>query len=199
MRSTHIQHAWRRSGRHGLPCGIVRQEVTSMTIDTRVACPCRPACPAGALAAALPTSHANVARFQRLPAPQGQTFTVQADQSAESRRARIRHLCQRRERSSRPARLSPGRARAPADMIVQLGYGVDQGQQSVTTTPGFGGYGGCGGGWGGFGGGFGGMAASVGSAAGAVAAGAMAGAASAAGARLRLPRRRELHHLFEPC
>jgi hypothetical protein len=48
----------------------------------------------------------------------------------------------------RPA--APG---TPADMIVQLGYGVDHGQQKVTTTPGFGGYGP---GWGGgFGGGFG--------------------------------------------
>ncbi len=112
---------------------------------------------------------ASVARFQRLPAPQGQTFAIEASNPqnkggiefatyAENVGAHLAHLGYR-----------PAVSGTPADLIVQLGYGVDQGQQRVTTTPGIdcgwgggfggwggrgwgGGFGGWGGGWGGFGG-----------------------------------------------
>lgn len=107
--------------------------------------------------------HADVSRFQRLPAPQGQTYRIEAmnpqdrgglefDTYAHEASA---HLTQVGYREAAPG--------GPADMIVQIGYGVDHGQQKVTTTPGGfncgfgGGFGpGWGGGWGGgFGGGWG--------------------------------------------
>src|SRR5579859_1325207 len=99
---------------------------------------------------------ANVSRFQQLPAPQGQTFRVEPTdprdrgglEFATYANAVAGHLAQV---GYRPA--APG---GSADMIVQVGYGVDHGQQKVTTSPGFD----CGwGGWGGWGGGFGGWGA----------------------------------------
>jgi hypothetical protein len=96
---------------------------------------------------------ANVSRFQRLPAPQGQTFRVEATDAhnagglefATYAQDVAAHLTQVGYHEAAPG--------GPADMIVQVGYGVDHGQQKVTTTPGgfncgFGGPG-WGGGWGG--------------------------------------------------
>ncbi len=96
---------------------------------------------------------ANVARFQRLPVPQGQTFAIVPVNPANRGGLEFgtyaglvsRHLAQQGYR--------PIAGSGPADMIVQLGYGVSAGQQKVTTNPGFDcGYGGFGGGFGGFGG-----------------------------------------------
>jgi len=99
--------------------------------------------------------HANVARFQRLPAPQGQTYAIVPSNPAN--RGGLEFATYANEVSGHLAQLGyrPGAPGAPADMIVQLGYGVDHGQQKVTTYPGFGGYGpgwGGGFGYGGFGG-----------------------------------------------
>ncbi|MBA2936438.1 DUF4136 domain-containing protein [Sphingomonas sp. CGMCC 1.13654] len=101
---------------------------------------------------------ANVSRFQRLPAPQGQTYRIEASNPQE--RGGLEFATYAQEVSAHLTQVgyheaAPG---GPADMIVQVGYGVDHGQQKVTTTPGgfdcgFGGPG-WGGGWG-WGGGFG--------------------------------------------
>ena len=102
---------------------------------------------------------ANVSRFQRLPAPQGQTYRIEAMNPQD--RGGLEFATYAREASAHLTQVgyreaAPG---ATADMIVQIGYGVDHGQQKVTTTPGgfncgFGG--GFGPGWGGgWGGGFG--------------------------------------------
>ena len=120
------------------------------------------AAPVALLAMSGCASHftANVSRFQQLPAPQGQTFRVEPTdprdrgglEFATYANAVAGHLAQV---GYRPA--APG---GSADMIVQVGYGVDHGQQKVTTSPGFdcgwGGWGGWGGGFGGWGGGWGG-------------------------------------------
>src|ERR1700749_4343684 len=79
---------------------------------------------------------ANVSRFQRLPAPQGQTFRVEASDPRNRggpefdtyAREVGAHMTQVGYREAAPG--------GPADMIVQIGYGVDHGQQKVTTTPG---------------------------------------------------------------
>jgi len=79
---------------------------------------------------------ANVSRFQRLPAPQGQTFRVEAADAHNSGGLEFAtyaqevaaHLTQVGYREAAPG--------GTADMIVQVGYGVDHGQQKVTTTPG---------------------------------------------------------------
>ncbi len=107
--------------------------------------------------------NARVARFQRLPVPQGQTFAIVPINPANAGGLEFatyaglvsQHLAQQ---GYRPV------AGGPADMTVQLGYGVGPGQEKVTTNPGFecgyGGFGGWGGGfgWGGYGrfGGYGG-------------------------------------------
>ncbi|WBO23587.1 DUF4136 domain-containing protein [Sphingomonas abietis] len=109
--------------------------------------------------------HANVSRFQRLPAPQGQTFRIEPLNARD--RGGLEFATYANEAAAHLTQIgyreaAPGGA---ADMIVQLGYGVDRGQQKVTTTPGFncgfgggwgGGWGGGFGGWGGWGGGWGG-------------------------------------------
>jgi len=91
--------------------------------------------------------HANVARFQRLPAPQGQTFAIQPTNPMD--RGGLEFATYASEVSAHLAQLGyrPSEG-GPADMVVQLGYGVDHGQQKVTTTPGFGGGYGWGGGFG---------------------------------------------------
>ena len=106
--------------------------------------------------------HADVSRFQRLPAPQGQTYRIEAMNPQD--RGGLEFATYAREASAHLTQVGYREA-APggtADMIVQLGYGVDHGQQKVTTTPGgfncgFGGGwgGGWGGGFGGWGGGYG--------------------------------------------
>ncbi|MBB6124332.1 DUF4136 domain-containing protein [Sphingobium subterraneum] len=78
--------------------------------------------------------NANVSRFQQLPAPQGQSFTVVADdprlagglefaQYAQVVAARLGNLGYR-----------PSADPATADLIVRLRYDVDQGREKVRST-----------------------------------------------------------------
>lgn len=98
---------------------------------------------------------ADVSRFQMMPAPEGQTFSIQAADPQ----------IQGGLEFSQYSRLVAGRliqqgyhevAGGQATLIVNLDYGVDNGHEKVVTTPGIGyggfGYGGFGGGWGGYGG-----------------------------------------------
>jgi hypothetical protein len=100
---------------------------------------------------------AHVSRFQRLPAPQGQTFRVEPTEAQN--RGGLEFATYADKVAARMAQLGyrPAVSDSAADLIVQVGYGVDRGQQKVTTTPGFncgwgGGFGGWGGGFGGWGG-----------------------------------------------
>lgn len=102
------------------------------------------------LSACATSFHANVARFQQMPPPQGQSFIVQAadprlqgglefQQYAHMVTDRLAAL------GYRPVE------GAGATLVVTLDYGVDHGHEKVVTTPGvYGpGYGGWGyGGWG---------------------------------------------------
>lgn len=97
---------------------------------------------------------AKVSRFQQLPAPQGQTFRIEATNPRDSGGLEFATYAQGVSQHLAQVGYRPAVAGSAADMIVQVGYGVDRGQQKVTTTPG--GFG-CGYGWGGgWGGGFGG-------------------------------------------
>jgi hypothetical protein len=97
---------------------------------------------------------ADVARFQQLPAPQGQTFTVVADDPRLAGGLEFAHYA-----DIVGARLSqtgyvPASDPARADLIVRVAYDVDNGREKVRST-GFAG-GGWGPGWGpGWGGRFG--------------------------------------------
>ncbi len=91
---------------------------------------------------------AQVSRFQQLPAPQGQSFTVVSDNP-------------RLDNSLEFARYADGvaqhlaqygyvRAASSADaaLVVHLDYSVDRGRERVRSVPGFGGHFGYGYGWG---------------------------------------------------
>ena len=103
---------------------------------------------------------AHVSRFQQLPAPQGQTFRIEPTDARD--RGGLEFATYANAVSGHLAQVGyrPAVDGTTADMIVQVGYGIDQGQQKVTTSPsfdcGWGGWGGPGwGGWGGWGGGWG--------------------------------------------
>ena len=102
---------------------------------------------------------ADVARFQQLPAPAGQSYTIVADNPGLAGGLEFAHYAdlvgQRLAQTGYVAASDPARA----DLIVRVAYDVDNGREKVRST-GFGGGpygGGFGGGWGGpWGGGWGG-------------------------------------------
>lgn len=111
-----------------------------------------PALALAALTGCATSFNANVARFQQLPAPQGQTFAVVAD---DPRLAGGLEFSQYAGLvSSRLSQIGYAAAADPAraDMIVRLRYDVDRGREKVRSTGGFAPdpfwYGGRWGGWG---------------------------------------------------
>lgn len=99
------------------------------------------------LAACASTFPAQVARFQQLPAPTGQTFDIQAKDPKKAgslefqtyaNLVRERLIAQGYQQASAPQ---------AATLVVGLDYGVSNGREKVATRPGFGG----GFGYGGFG------------------------------------------------
>lgn len=89
---------------------------------------------------------ADVARFQQLPAPAGQSFTVVADDPRLAGGLEFSHYAdlvgQRLSQTGYVQASDPARA----DLIVRIAYDVDTGREKVRST-GFGGAG-FGGGWG---------------------------------------------------
>lgn len=106
---------------------------------------------------------ANVARFQQMPAPQGQTFAIQASDPRLQGGLEFSQYASLVSQRLTALGYSPAADGRNATLVVNLDYGVDNGQEKVVTEPGAGfgyGYGprwGWGG-WGGYGrfGGFGG-------------------------------------------
>lgn len=103
---------------------------------------------------------ADVSRFQTMPAPEGQTFSIQASDPQMQGGLEFSHYA--RLVAARLTQQGYQEAQTgKATLVVNLDYGVDNGHEKVVTTPGIG-YGGYGGfGYGGFGrpwgyGGFGG-------------------------------------------
>ena len=90
---------------------------------------------------------AQVSRFQQLPAPQGQTFAVVADNPRLDGSLEFAQyantVAQRLSGYGYTRAVDP----ASANLVVRLDYGVDKGRDRLRTVPGFGG---------GFGAGFGG-------------------------------------------
>jgi len=95
---------------------------------------------------------ANVTRFQTMPPPQGQTFAIQA--ADPQNQGGIEFGMYANLVTNRLASLgyTPVTEGQPANLVVNLDYGVDNGHEKVVSTPGFG-WGGFG--YGGYGGGFG--------------------------------------------
>lgn len=89
---------------------------------------------------------ANVARFQQMPAPQGQSFVIQAANPRDEgglEFGRYASLV-----SAQLAAQGYQQAATPrsATFVVMLDYGVDSGHEKIVSTPGFG-YGGFGRPW----------------------------------------------------
>ena len=82
---------------------------------------------------------AQVSRFQQLPAPQGQTFAVIAENPRLDGSLEFAQYAN--TVSQRLAGYGYTRAAAPGDanLVVRLDYGVDKGRDRLRTVPGFGG------------------------------------------------------------
>ena len=128
-----------------------------------------------ALAACATPFNANVSRYSAaLPAPQGQTFAIVADDQALSGGLEFSQYAGIVASKMQALGYAPAASPATADLIVRFDYGVDKGREQTRSTGfsdpfwgpwggysrrGFGsGYygGGYGGGYGGYGGGYGG-------------------------------------------
>lgn len=88
-------------------------------------------------ACAAPGFRAEVSRFQQMPAPQGQSFFVVAQDEGNAGGLEFAHYAslvadQLARVGYRPAATADG-----ADFIVKLGYGVDQGRERIVREPGF--------------------------------------------------------------
>lgn len=98
------------------------------------------AAPLALLAATACTTpfRADVARFQQMPAPQGQSFYIQ---SADSEKAAGLEFATYANLVAQELG-EYGYARAPsaqdASLVVTMDYGVDNGRERVVTSPGFG-------------------------------------------------------------
>ncbi len=110
----------------------------------------------GTLAAcATPGFRADVARFQQMPAPQGQTFAIRAGEGEDAGSLEFAHYASLVAEEMRRAGYQQAATDAAPSLIVKLSYGVDAGRERVVSEPGFGdpfwgrygGYGGYGG-WG---------------------------------------------------
>lgn len=108
-----------------------------------------------ALGACATPFSANVARFQAMPAPEGQSFVIQAANPRDEGGLEFSQYAGLVTQRLAAQGYRPADNPAKATFVVTLDYGVDNGHEKVVTTPGFGGYGGFGygrwGRWGGWG------------------------------------------------
>jgi hypothetical protein len=104
------------------------------------------------LTACATSLNTRVTRYQAMPAPQGQTFIVVPDGGmAHNGGLEFQHYASIVAQQLAARGYVPATSPQAANMIVQLGYGVDGGQVHYTSDPFYGGfgYGAFGGYWGG--------------------------------------------------
>lgn len=100
-----------------------------------------------ALSACATGLNTQVSRFQAMPAPQGQSFTIQAADPDKRGGLEFSRYADLVRRNLIEEGYSEASSPSTATLVVELDYGVDNGQTKVVTRPGFGG----GFGYGGFG------------------------------------------------
>jgi len=89
------------------------------------------------LSACAETLNATVSRYQAMPAPQGQTFTVVPGNGMAARGGlEFQHYAAIVAQQLAARGYSPSADAAGATMVVQLGYGVDSGQVRYVEGPG---------------------------------------------------------------
>jgi len=129
-------------------------QFSALFTKSRSRCALRIAAPlalAASLAACATPFKADVSRFAApLPAPQGQTFAVVADDPSLAGGLEFGLYADEVSQELQRVGYEPAASPETADLIVRFDYGVDDGRERVRTTPGagFGGFGP----WGGFGG-----------------------------------------------
>lgn len=91
-----------------------------------------------ALAGCATSFRADVARFQQMPAPQGQTFSIQAIDPAKQ--GGLEFQTYANLVAIEMEQLGYRRAASPRDatLAVTMDYGVDNGRERIVTSPGFG-------------------------------------------------------------
>jgi hypothetical protein len=99
------------------------------------------------LSACATSFRANVARFQQMPPPEGQSFVVQASDPRLQGGLEFQQYARLVSDRLTAQGYRPAEAPGSATLVVSLDYGVDNGHEQVVTTPGLG-YGGWGGGFG---------------------------------------------------
>ena len=96
---------------------------------------------------------ARVNRFQQLPAPQGQTFAIQAHDRMKSGSLEFGTYANLVRQRLTAVGFSEASSPGSANLVVDLDYAVSQPREKVESYGGYGGYGGFGGfGYGGYGG-----------------------------------------------
>ena len=113
-----------------------------------------------ALSACATPFQANVSRFQAMPAAQGQTYAIRADNPRLDGGLEFQNYANLVAQRLNNVGYTRASDPAAANLVVTLDYGVDRGREKVRSVPGSGfGYGGYGGysgfGYGGYGHGFG--------------------------------------------
>jgi hypothetical protein len=92
----------------------------------------------GALAACATSFRADVSRFEsQLPVPNGQTFTVVADDPALAGGIEFRNYAQHVADNMAALGYTPVNNPADAQLLVRFDYGIDNGRERVRSTPGF--------------------------------------------------------------
>ena len=81
---------------------------------------------------------ADVARFQTMPAPQGQTFFVEAADPRNRGGLEFSQYAGLVSQRLATQGYQPASSRSGANLIVTLDYGVDNGREKIVTRPGFG-------------------------------------------------------------
>ncbi|MEA3014879.1 MAG: hypothetical protein QOD42_3424 [Sphingomonadales bacterium] len=76
-----------------------------------------------------------VSRFQAMPAPQGQSFVIRAEDRAKNGGLEFSQYADHVRRNMVALGYSEARSEADATLIVTLDYGVDQGRERVVATP----------------------------------------------------------------
>lgn len=81
-----------------------------------------------------PSFKANVARFQQLPAPQGQTFTIVADDPRLSGSLEFDQYAGLVAHKLGGVGYVPSEDPAKADLVVRMAYAVDRGREKIRST-----------------------------------------------------------------
>lgn len=89
----------------------------------------------GTLAACATPFRAEVARFQQMPAPQGQSFAIEARDENDRGGLEFNHYAQLVAAEMTRVGYRPAEPGEAADFIVKLAYGVDDGRERVVSDP----------------------------------------------------------------